>query len=389
MIEKEMMQGTERLYYSDSHRKEFTAQVVSCAPGKQGYLLQLDRTAFFPEGGGQFGDVGTIDDVPVTDTREKDGVIYHCVGRAFSVGSEVTGRLNWEVRFDRMQQHSAEHIVSGLVNQYFGYDNVGFHLGNEVTTLDFNGEISREQLLKIEEEANRAVIANIPYEITYPTKAEEAELAYRSKIDIQGQVRLVTVPGYDMCACCAPHVNTSGEIGSIRIVDAVRYKGGMRVTILCGFRALADHRRKEETVKQLSRLYSVPAEEVAAAAEAQKQESESRRNTILKLQERILQSHPVEDQTCVLVFENEIDNNIARAYADGLAKEGAGLAGVFIGSDSTGYRYILASRCRNMQEPAKKLNAAFAGRGGGKPEMVQGSLAGTEEAIRKLLTQEN
>jgi len=385
MIEKVMAEGTERLYYTDSHMKEFTARVVSCEPGKEGYLLQLDRTAFFPEGGGQFGDVGWINDIPVRDTREKEGIIFHCVEEAIAPGSEVKGRLDWNVRFDRMQQHSAEHIVSGLVNRYFGYDNVGFHLGNEGTTLDFNGEISPEWLERIENEANEAVAENLPFQITFPSKEEEVDMIYRSKIEIQGQVRIVTVPGYDVCACCAPHVYRSGEIGLIRISEAIRYKGGVRVTILCGMRALRDYRKRDESCRQLGQMFSVPADRVTEAVQKLKQEAEARRESILRLQDRLIRRHQGGPGETVLIFESEIDSNIARTYVDELARTGVSMAAVFIGTDEAGYRYILASRSRNMQEPAKLLNQAFAGRGGGKPDMVQGSLTGTEAEIRKAL----
>ena len=191
MEEKKMAlreDATEKLFYRDSHMKEFTARVLSCEEGKKGYQVVLDRTAFFPEGGGQFGDTGWLDQVEVFDTHEKDGLVYHYTREPLVPGIEVQGRLDFEERFSRMQQHSGEHILSGIVNSLFGYDNVGFHLGADVTTLDFNGELTPEQIEDVELRANRAVFENIPVQILYPTREELKDMEYRSKIEIEGQV---------------------------------------------------------------------------------------------------------------------------------------------------------------------------------------------------------
>ena len=220
---------TKKLYYEDSHRKEFKATVLSCeerltAKGKKdGYAVVLDQTAFFPEGGGQFGDRGLIDDVEVYDTHEKGGIILHYTKMPVEVGTTVTGKLDFAERFSRMQEHSGEHIVSGIVHRLHGYDNVGFHLGSENTTLDFNGELSEEQLLEVERLANEAVFADLPVQISYPSREELKILDYRSKIEIEGQVRLVEIPGVDICACCAPHVAHTGEIGMIKFIACDRH----------------------------------------------------------------------------------------------------------------------------------------------------------------------
>ena len=216
---------TEKLFYQDSHMKEFQATVVSCEPQKDHYLIVLDQTAFFPEGGGQYADTGKLGDVEITDVHEKDGVIYHTANMPLEVGSTVTGRLHWEERFEKMQQHTGEHIVSGLVHERFGYQNVGFHLGSDYCTMDFNGPITKEQLKEIEREANEAVYQNLDIQVLYPSKEELSDMEYRSKIEIEGQVRIVVVPGYDVCACCAPHVKKTGEIGMIKLVNMMNYKG--------------------------------------------------------------------------------------------------------------------------------------------------------------------
>lgn len=245
---------TDKLYYESSHRRDFEAQVISCEPEGEGYKVVLDKTVFFPEGGGQYADTGILGGVHVLDAQEKDGIIYHYTDGALTPGEIVKGEIDWEKRFESMQQHSGEHIISGIVHGRFGYNNVGFHLGADYCTMDFDGPITKEQLKEIEEEANRIVYKNLNIEILYPTKEELKDLTYRSKIEIEGQVRIVNIPGVDVCACCAPHVDRTGEIGNIKLVDMVSYKGGERITMLSGSRALTDHQQKEESVKKISAL---------------------------------------------------------------------------------------------------------------------------------------
>ena len=191
----------------------------------------MDQTAFFPEGGGQAGDSGFLEDVEIFDTHEKQGIVWHYAKAPLDPGAQVLGRIDWDKRFSRMQQHSGEHIVSGLVHARFGYDNVGFHLGEQEVTLDFNGNITKEELVEIELEANKAVFANLPVQISFPSREELAFLEYRSKIEIEGQVRIVTIPGIDVCACCAPHVKLTGEIGLIKLTGVQSHRGGVRVNI--------------------------------------------------------------------------------------------------------------------------------------------------------------
>ena len=213
-----------------------------------------------------------LGDVKVLDVREEDGRILHITDAPLETGIRVRGILDWEERFMKMQQHTGEHIVSGLVHSRFGYTNVGFHLGSEDCTMDFNGEITPEELAQIELEANRAVWKNLKVETVYPPRDELARMEYRSKIEIQGAVRIIVIPGYDRCACCAPHVKETGSVGLIKIVGAVHYKGGMRVSILCGFRALKDYRMKERNVTEISNLLSAKQEDTAQAVEHLRQE---------------------------------------------------------------------------------------------------------------------
>ncbi len=379
---------TEKLFYRDGYRKEFEAKVVSCEKDGERYRVVLDQTAFFPEGGGQYGDVGWIDTAEVIDTREKDGIIYHVATGPFEKGAVVKGRLNWEIRFDRMQQHTGEHIISGLVHRRFGYDNVGFHLGGDYCTMDFNGPITREELKEIELAANRAVFENLKVGIAYPSREELASMEYRSKIEIEGQVRIITIPGYDVCACCAPHLGSTGEIGLIKLVHMINYKGGERITMLCGFRALADYDRKDESAKAISSLLSAKEDEIADAVAHLKEEAGSLKGKIASLQQKMLSYRaaeiPVEEEV-VSVFDSGLSGNGPRELMNLLLNKGARVCAVFAGNEDQGFRYVIGSREMDVRPLCKRLNAAFDGRGGGKPEMVQGSLCGNEEAIRAKL----
>lgn len=395
MEEKQMTshgQETEKLYYKDSHMKEFTATVVSCeekqtAKGeKTGYRVVLDRTVFFPEGGGQPGDVGWLDNVEVFDTHEKNGTICHETKEALTPGQKVKGKLNFDVRFDRMQQHSGEHIISGLVHNLYGYDNVGFHLGEEITTLDFNKELTAEQVQDLELWANRAVFENVPVQILYPTKEQLKAVNYRSKIEIEGQVRIVSIPGYDICACCAPHVDRSGEIGLIRIISCERHRGGCRMTILCGFRALADCRKKQQSVTEISVALSAKPDKVGEAVLHMKEQQSLLRERLNHMQERYLHQKLTEltgNEQNVCLFEEELDNIAARNFVNSAVERCEGICGVFIGTDESGYHYILGSRTVDLMKFSRKLNERFQGKGGGKPEMVQGSLTGRAQEIQK------
>lgn len=376
---------TEKLFYRDGYMKEFDASVISCKQIEGGYQVVLNRTAFFPEGGGQYADPGWLSEAEVLDVQEKDGVIYHKVSGALEEGTTVHGRLDWDIRFERMQQHTGEHIISGIVHGRFGYENVGFHLGSDYCTMDFNGPITKEELKEIELEANKAVFRNLAVGITYPSTEELSAMEYRSKIEIEGQVRIVTVPGYDVCACCAPHLGTTGEIGLIKLVDMVNYKGGERITMLCGFRALADYEIKEENIKAISALLSAKEYETADAVSHLKEEAGSLKGKIASLQQKLLAYQAAEipvEEDVVLVFDSGLSQNAPRELMNLLLNKGAKICAVFAGTDKDGYRYVIGSRETDVRPLCRRLNEEFNGRGGGKPEMVQGSLQGDEAAIR-------
>lgn len=379
---------TEKLFYEDSHMMTFSAIVTACEKVGDYYEAVLNRTAFFPEGGGQYADTGMLGEAIVSDVQEKKDIIYHKINRPLSVGQEVIGKIDWEERFSKMQQHSGEHIVSGLIHAAFGYDNVGFHMGTDAITMDFNGILTKEQLKEIEYKANEAVARDLEIQVTYPSKEALQQMEYRSKIEIEGQVRIVTIPGYDVCACCAPHVKKTGEIGMIKLVGLQNYKGGVRVSMLCGFRALADYNEKAEQVKKISVLLSAKENEVFEEVEKLKSEIAVQKNKVFELERKLLQ-YKVEElprEEIVIVFETELSGNAPREMMNLiLQKDEVKVAAIFAGNDEEGYRYVIGSRVKDTREIVKHLNQAFQGRGGGKPEMVQGQVCGTQMAIREVL----
>lgn len=376
---------TEKLFYEDSHLKQFTAVVQECLKSGDRYQVVLNRTAFFPEGGGQYADTGMLEAVHVLDVQEKDGTIYHLTDGELIPGTEVTGRIDWEERFMKMQQHTGEHIVSGLVHARFGYRNVGFHLGTTDCTMDFSGEIKKEELLEIELEANKAVIQNLDVIVTYPSVEELESLEYRSKIEIEGQVRIVTIPGYDVCACCAPHVSKTGEIGQIKLTNVQRYKGGVRVTMLCGFRALADYNRKLQAARQISAALCAKEDETAEAVVHLQEECAQWKQRVLNLQKDLLsyKAKAVDDtEDAVCLFEPELEGEAPRFLMNQVLDAGHGVCAVFSGGKDENYRYVIGSRQLDLRKLVKELNMEFQGRGGGKPEMVQGSLHGKQDELR-------
>ncbi len=382
---------TEKLFYHDSHLTEFEAVVLACEKREKGYQVVLDQTAFFPEGGGQYADTGVLGDVNVLDVHEKNGVIYHTTNEPLTVGEKVCGKIHWDERFEKMQQHTGEHIISGIVNAKFGYNNVGFHLGSDYCTMDFDGPITKEELKEIEYLANQAVFQNLDIQVTYPSKEELIFMEYRSKIEIDGQVRIVTVPGYDVCACCAPHVRKTGEIGLIKLVNMINYKGGERITMLCGFRALRDYDKKDENSKAISNLLCAKELEIAEAVEHLKNDQASLKGKVSSLQQKIMQYRAQEIEVIegvVTVFDRELSGNAPRELMNLILEKGAKISAVFVGCDEEGYRYVIGSRTEDVRPLSKKLNESLNGRGGGKPGMVQGTLGGTEDNIKKICNEE-
>jgi len=376
---------TEKLYDADAYLQAFSAKVLSCVPAGEGFDVVLDRTAFFPEGGGQNGDTGTLGGARVTDAQIHGEVIYHRTDAPLTVGETVEGRIDFSERFRRMQNHSGEHIVSGIVHSLFGYENVGFHLGADSMTMDYSGELSPTDLEAVEVTANRAVWDNREILCRYPSAEELKTLSYRSKKELTGDVRIVTVKGIDVCACCAPHVKRTGEVGAIVITDAIRWKGGTRMTVRCGPDALAEYGKLRADERALSALFSAPRGENAFAAEKlQKDYSDLRRRYGLLQREiallKLTQLPEGEKNLCFVLPDGDADT--LRAAANEGVKKCTGAFVCLGGSDADGYRYVIAAS-GNLRAKAKEINAALGGRGGGSETMIQGSFAASEAEIRE------
>lgn len=432
-------QKTIKLYDTTPYETTFTATVLSCekclndnkASQSQKrestqnveqsidktiytiYKVILDQTLFFPEEGGQSPDKGTINGMEVVDVQINNDVVEHYVALPAqiietSAGTElqqtditdqftsssatapifpnatITGTIDWEHRFSNMQQHSAEHIFSGTVHRDYHLNNVGFHLSDNIVTMDFDGILTTEQIEDIEWKVNQAIAENVEIDARYPDKEELKKLTYRSKIEIDGPVRIVTIPGYDVCACCAPHVKRTGEIGILKVMTVQNYKGGVRISILCGFRALKAFREKNKVVSQLTNYLSTNQENVFDRVSQLKDTNQN-----LKLQIGILKQEamlgkietiPVEKENVILI-EEDLDTAIVRNVVNALVEKHSGICGVFVGGDEEGYRFILGSKTKDCRETATQLREAFGAKGGGSQVMIQGSLAASKEKI--------
>lgn len=378
---------TKRLYDENSYIKEFEARVLSCEEGKNGYEVVLDETAFFLEGGGQPADQGFLNDVRVTDVRDKKDYVLHICTQYLEPGSLVHGRIDWERRFLHMQQHSGEHIFSGLVHRLHGYDNIGFHMGKDFVTVDFSGLLTEEEIAEAQRQANAVVLADERILAEYPSAEALQTLEYRSKKEIDGAVRIVTVPGADVCACCGTHVKRTGEIGPIKVTSSEHYKAGIRLTLEIGWRALEDYEEKHRNVKAISALLSVKPEETAAAVEKQldlMQELRLENNGLKQRLFEMMVKEVPEGQEKTVVFEDGLNAVEIRKLADMLS-ERTGLAAVFSGSDGEGYKYVVCSREKDAAALGKEMNRELNGRGGGKNPMIQGSVQAKEAEIREFI----
>lgn len=383
---------TEKLYYIDSHMKAFTATVLACEPVKDRFEVVLDRTAFFPEGGGQAGDSGFIGETAVFDTHEKNGDVMHYVNQPILVGSTLDCRIDWEKRFRRMQNHSGEHIVSGLVHKKYGYSNVGFHMGADFVTIDFDGFLTPEQLAEIEREANYAVAANYKVTATFPEPEVLKTLYYRSKLELTENVRIVEIENTDICACCAPHVSSTAEVGLVKILSSERRRrggDGVRVTMLCGLDAYENFVRTHDNNAAISMLLSAKREETAAAVERvlAEQERLKQRNAELSRALAHMRAETLEPTDGnITIFDTVLDEPALRELVNEAVTKCGGLAAVFSGSDEAGYRYIIGSRKIDLRASAKEINSGINGRGGGSSEMIQGSCKESAENIQKFLS---
>lgn len=374
---------TEKLFYADPFQQEFTATVLDCQPAKNGFAVTLDRTAFYPEGGGQPADHGTLDGAAVTDVHERDGVVFHTVEKPVEIGQNVTGRIDWARRFDHMQQHSGEHILSGILCDSYHCDNVGFHLGADTVTIDYNADISWEQALLAEEKANAVIYADRPVEISFPDRQALTALDYRSKKELAGQVRIVTFPQADCCACCGTHVLRAGQVGLVKILSCQKFREGVRMEILCGKRAMAYLSGIYEQNRAVAQRLSVKQHDTAAAVERLEGDLNAAKLQINSLEDKLFSTIAAENtgKGDMVLFQPAMKPDSVRKLADAVAKTCGGLAAVFAGEDGQ-YNYALVRADGGEIAPlVKALNAALNGRGGGRSGFAQGSVQAEQEAV--------
>ena len=374
---------TRKLYYENCHLSNFSARVLSCEEAETGYAVILDATAFYPEGGGQAGDRGTLNGVPVLDTRENSEAVVHLCRQPLEPGTDVEGVVDYARRFDLMQQHTGEHIVSGIINRRFGFHNVGFHMGGDVITIDFDGVIPAEALPEIEAEANAAVWRNLPVKCWIPGPEELPGVTYRTKRALPWPVRIVEVPGFDSCACCGVHVAATGEIGVIKLFSVMGFRGGTRMEMACGQRALAMLNAAYEQNRQVSQAFSAQISDTGAAARRMNEALAQQKYRITGLERRIFAgiADSYVNQRDVLHFEDGLDSAAVRELADMIAETCGGTAAVFSGADGEGYAYCLVTRAGDLRAFGKEMTQALGGRGGGKPNFQQGRAQADRAAI--------
>jgi len=378
---------TERLFEKDPYIREFDARVVECIEDGDKYLVQLDRTAFFPEGGGQPGDRGYLGKAVVFDTHEKEGCIWHQTDSPLAIGDKIYGILDWNFRYSNMQNHAGEHIVSGLIHQKYGFDNVGFHMGSDGITLDINGELTKEQVEAIEEEANRAVQDNIPIQVTIPAKDVLKQMDYRSKKALEGDVRIVEIPGIDVCACCGTHPLKTGEIHLIKILSLQNYKGGVRILMVAGMRALADYAGKHESIIEISHLLSAKTGEVCEAVSRLQKENADLKFRLVRMKKELLAVKAENfgaDKDVICVQEPDLNGNELREYANLLIQKAKRVLVLSDGGDDR-WRYVLADGNGKAKELGAEIQTLFDGKGGGSPAMIQGTMTGTFKDIQQWI----
>lgn len=381
------MEEMNELFYRDEYAREFDAEVISCQKGKKGYEVVLSDTAFYPEGGGQPADRGTLGQVNVLDVKRRNGEILHITDAPLEPGMTAHGVLDWERRFDHMQQHSGEHILSGLVHAQFGYDNVGFHMNDEVVTVDFNGPITWEEAMELEDKVNAYIWTDAESRELYPSEEELKAMDYRSKIELKGKVRLVEYPGADLCACCGTHVAHTGEIGLMKILSVSRHKDGVRMEMLFGGRAMKDYDRKHLLNTEFSCRLSAKPYETGEALQRVLDEMNAMKFRMQAMNERYYAmratSIPVGEP---VIFFNEPGMSMVeiRKFCDYLISTGKVKTAMIISpKDKESVNYVMGSADLNMRDVGKLLNEELHGRGGGRPEMVQGSFQAEAEAVEQ------
>ena len=383
---------TTKLYYEDAYIREFEAKVTACLPSGDGYQILLDRTAFYPEGGGQPCDLGTFsyEDhvISILDTQENEEAdILHFSKESIPTGTMIHGKIDWERRITNMREHSGEHILSGIICHSYHVNNVGFHMGKDCVTIDFDGLLTEEQIMAAQWKTNLVIMENLPIICEYPDKDTLSSLEYRSKKALEGEVRIVTIPDADVCACCGTHVRSTGEVGPVSVTAMEHFKNGVRLTILIGEKALRDYAQKAENIKRISTLLSAKPEQTGDAVDrlltGYNQLKTEYTGLRLELLDNKVEAIP-DGSPSVILFEQGLSPMEVRKLADKLQSKAA-FSAVFCGDDTEGYKYVICAREMDITAFGKAFNAALNGRGGGKPPMIQGSVSASRKEIEQYL----
>ena len=380
---------TKALYYEDGYLSRFTARVVTCEEKEGRFAVTLDATAFYPEGGGQAGDTGTLNGIRVLDTQEAGEQVIHLCEDPLEPGTQVEGILDFERRFDLMQQHTGEHMLSGLIHRRYGYHNKGYHVGADFVTVDFDGVIPDEDIPKLEAELNEAVWQNLPVKCWIPTPEELPNVWYRTKRELPWPVRIVEVPGCDSCACCGIHVAATGGVGVIKILNTMGFRGGTRLEMVSGKRAWRIMNEAFDQNRQVSQAFSAQILQTGEAARRMNQVVSELKYQLVQLQKQQMAAVAESYVNCgdVLHFAENLEPVQVRELADAIADKCGGTAAVFSGSDEAGYSCCLLTRQGDLRAFGKAMNAALNGRGGGKPNCHQGRVQAAKAQIEAFFAE--
>ncbi|MBR2696677.1 MAG: alanyl-tRNA editing protein [Parasporobacterium sp.] len=394
---------TEKLYYQDAYLKEFTAEITDIREIEDRTAIVLDRTALYPEGGGQGADHGIIrlldggEEISIADVQEEQEEIWHFPETkdlsGFEIGQKVSGTIDWERRFDHMQQHSGEHIISGILCRMFHCDNIGFHLGEDDVTIDYNAAFTFEEALKAEDEANRYIWENHPLVELWPDPEELKTIEYRSKKELEGNVRLTSFPGADTCACCGTHVKASAEVGLLKITSAHKFHEGTRLTLLCGRRAMDFLSMNYHANKKTAVMLSTREEKTPELVKKQIEELVSLKARLSQIKEDYftLWADHFQGRENALVISDRLEPEEGRQLADLIANNISGTALVFTKvndqtEDGPVYRYACVNREQDVTGLIQEMNSALSGKGGGRNGFAQGNVHADKKTIEKFLS---
>ena len=374
---------TRKLYYENCHLTHFEARVESCEKTDRGFEIVLDATAFYPEGGGQACDLGILGGAAVLDVQARGEAVVHLCDAPLETGTVVEGNIDYDRRFDLMQQHTGEHVGSGLIHLRYVYHNVGLHMGSAMIEMDFDGIVPEEDLAAIEQEANAALWQNIPVKCWWPTEEELPHVFYRTKKALPWPVRVVEIPGFDSCACCGVHTAYTGEVGLVKLFSVMGLRGGSRIEMSCGKRAMMLLNRAFEQNKLVSQAFSAKWPETGDAARKMNEALAAEKYRAAGLQKRIFEgiAKSYVNREDVVHFESGLDSAEVRQLADLIADHCGGMAAVFSGEDASGYSFAMVARTGDLRPLGKAMTAALSGRGGGKPNFQQGRVDASRQEI--------